>query len=246
MYKTIKIYVCLLSMLSLLAGCALTPATSTADLAVMYEKAVMDAKVAEPHEISKDLVAIVPSNTQLIWKQKPDRDAVLVVTWTSWDGYADYVGQEISLSRHVWVTVAPDVKQFCRSIKRKRTDITLRLEQLLGVPPANGKTMFVEMWVKPADLFRPSPDPGITDHEAELDFPVSSPFITVDEEYIRWFKELQEKSYRENGYPWTRLGYTYDWGNPDHEIGLSEFVIRKGAKIEVHSVSNTLEYCNTR
>ncbi len=28
------------------------------------------------------------------------------------------------------------------------------------------------------------------------------------------------------GYPWTRLGYTYDWGNPRNPVGLSEFVLR--------------------
>ena len=27
-------------------------------------------------------------------------------------------------------------------------------------------------------------------------------------------------------YPWTRLGYTYDWGNPRNLVGLSEFVLR--------------------
>jgi hypothetical protein len=26
--------------------------------------------------------------------------------------------------------------------------------------------------------------------------------------------------------PWTRLGYTYDWGNRDNHVGLSEFIIR--------------------
>ena len=28
------------------------------------------------------------------------------------------------------------------------------------------------------------------------------------------------------GYPWTRLGYTYDWGNKKNHVGASEFVIR--------------------
>jgi hypothetical protein len=28
------------------------------------------------------------------------------------------------------------------------------------------------------------------------------------------------------GYPWTRLGYSYDWGNPKNPVGLSEFVLR--------------------
>ena len=45
----------------------------------------------------------------------------------------------------------------------------MRLEKLLGLPPNSGKTKFVEIWVRPQDLFRPSPDPEITDCVAELD-----------------------------------------------------------------------------
>lgn len=44
-------------------------------------------------------------------------------------------------------------------------------------------------------------------------------------------------------YPWTRLGYTYDWGNPRADMGLSEFVIKKGAEIAINSVYTTEDYC---
>ncbi len=29
-------------------------------------------------------------------------------------------------------------------------------------------------------------------------------------------------SYNENGFPWTRLGYTYDWGRVDSEVTLGQ------------------------
>ena len=45
-------------------------------------------------------------------------------------------------------------------------------------------------------------------------------------------------------YPWTGLGYTYDWGNPDSEIGLSEFVILGGSTVGVDAVIPTEEYLN--
>ena len=99
------------------------------------------------------------------------------------------------------------------------------------------------MWVLPHDLFRPAPDPEISDHEAELDFPVSAKFVTVSEEYQTWFHHQMQYSYGSNGYPWTRLGYTYDWGNQTSEVGLSEFVIRAGATVSIHAVVGTLEYC---
>lgn len=39
-----------------------------------------------------------------------------------------------------------------------------------------------------------------------------------------------------------RLGYTYDWGSLKTEAGASEFVIRKGAEVEVESVTKTIDY----
>jgi hypothetical protein len=99
------------------------------------------------------------------------------------------------------------------------------------------------MWVSPNDLFRPSPDPEISDHEAELDFPESRRYVTVSQSHRKWINDLIQTSYGPDGYPWTRLGYTYDWGNPADEIGLSEFVIRSGATITVKAVTGTLGYC---
>ncbi len=207
-----------------------------------YQAAVRDAQIVEPHEISKDLVAIVPFNNNLVWEGTPGASRVLGVTWTSWDGYDDKVGGSMGLEREVWVTSAPQVKTFCSTYQAGEVDLTLRLEQLLGLPPHNGKTKFVEMWVEPKDLFRPSPDPEISDQEAELSFPQSSAF-TVNEEHVQWINNLTASSYGEGGYPWTRLGYTYDWGNPESEVGMSEFVVAGGATIGVHSVMATEVYC---
>jgi len=217
------------------------------DPAVGYRNAVLDAETAEVGEISRNLIAVVEENDYVTWGEGDSAGRVLVVTWTSWDGYDEMVGREMTLSREIWVTVVPELKEFAgeqfrREADFEKDDYILRLEQLLGLPPGNGKTKFVEIWVDPADLFRPSPDPEITDHEAELDFPRSAKFIAVSEEYVLWFNDLRAESYGENGYPWTRLGYTYDWGNPDDEIGLSEFVISEGAVVIIHSVTPNLEY----
>lgn len=40
------------------------------DLKSLYNAAIEDAAIAEKHEISKNLVAIAPSNNDLIWKNK--------------------------------------------------------------------------------------------------------------------------------------------------------------------------------
>lgn len=166
------------------------------------------------------------------------------MTWTNWDGYDSHVGQLVPLQREVWVTAAPQLKAFCQTFSVSTNEsLQLRLEQLLGLPPSSNKSRFVQMWVAPADMFRPTPDPSISDNEAELNFPIAAG-MTISEQHKQWFNDLKAKSYGEDGYPWTRLGYTYDWGNADSEIGLSEFVIQAGANIEVESVSNITQYCS--
>ena len=141
-------------------------------------------------------------------------------------------------SREIWAVIPKELAGFYKqNCSLSDNDLVLRLEQLYGLPPHNGKQWFVEIWVDPDDILRPSPDPEITDYEAELDFPK-----WVDTQYRGWFNELKSESYGENGYPWTRLGYTYDWGNPESEIGLSEFIIMPGSTIKIHSVISTLDY----
>ena len=202
--------------------------------------AIKDAEIAEPEEIYRELTAIVEYNRSLVWKGEQGHSPVLMVTWTSWESYSDKKGQEMVIGQDVWVTAVPEIKNFLQ--RHQVHNLSLRMEQLLGMLPGSGKAMFVELWVNPEDLFRPSPDPEISDHEAELEFPCSERFLKVSEEHKNWFNSLKKKSYDKNGFPWTRLGYTYDWGNPDSEVGLSEFVIKKGATVEIHRVSLTEDY----
>jgi len=233
--------------LALSPGCPLTnPFVTEEDLQQAYQDAIKDAEVAEPDEISAHLTAITAYNDHLIWEGPAGTSRVLMLTWTSWTGYDSLVGKSIRVddlaksvetSRDTWVTAAPELHEFCKARFLDSENMSLRVEQLMGLPPHNGKTRFVAFWVNPEDLFRPSPDPEITDCEAELDFPTSGRFVTVSPEHIDWFNALKETSYGTDGYPWTRLGYTYDWGNPCCEIGLSEFVIRSGATVDVQSVT---------
>ncbi len=229
------------------------------ELTQAYAAALKDAEIVEAGEIYHNLTPITEDTPNLIWSGEPGNRHVRVVTWTSWTGYDGLVGKTIRMTRFlkspqsangnavaalyettrdIWVTVAPEVQQFCRENRIVPADLTLRLEQLLGVPPHNGKTRFVEFDVKPEDLFRPSPDPEITDREAQLDFPPGT-----SEDHRKWFADLQAVSYGENGYPWTRLGYTYDWGKTGDHIGLTEYVIRIGATVNVDSVTLTADYC---
>lgn len=223
------------------ASCAHTIENlSQEELQDSYMQAVQDAEIAEPHEISKELIAIVPANDYLYWNQ--DKSAVLVTTWTASQDFSSYEGKTIQVPKAIWVTVIPEMHTFFTKHPVKSEDLSLRLEQLLGLPPQSGYTHFVEMWVSPEDLFRPSADPEISDSEAEIESPVSSLFIRITDWYTQWFSHAQQTSYGDNGYPWTRLGYTYDWGNPKSEIGLSEFVICPEASVVIHRIVKTRDY----
>lgn len=218
------------------ASLACSEAAEEVSPEALYAEAVADAAVVEAGEVHDGLVAIRDDNAELY---RDGMGRVRMVTWTSWDGYDAMVGGEIDLAVEVWTTVAPQLQEFCQAEGLAGEALTLRLEQLLGLPPNDGKDRLVELWVPPEGMFRPSPDPEIDDAVASLEFPAG-----VAEDHRTWIEDLRAASYGEDGYPWTQLGYTYDW-SPDaaSEVGLSEFVVRAGTTVYVGAVTPTDEYC---
>lgn len=193
----------------------------------LYYSAVLDAMVAEEDEIMP-LVAITKDSGMVRWNQSEDR--VLLATWHRYpDSYPP--GAEVTLAwGDVWVFSEKEIRSWCEKGNLDRQDEILRLEQLIGLPPHKGYTHFTTMWVNPDDLFRPSCDNEIDDTTVELAFDQDT-----DEDYINWFNDNIIDSYYPANYPWTRLGYTYDWADNDTEYGLSEFVVKGGAKVTVEN-----------
>jgi len=217
-------------------------------LNALYASAVADAAVASPVEISAELTPVAPYVQSLIWRPAPGNAArqvrhVRVATWTS---YLDTTGQGDSLRTDwgdTWVTVAPEMKTFCQSLSLRGEALDVRLAQRLGLPPDTRHERFVEFWVHPDDLFRPCPDPEITDQDCELSRPRPASRIEVSAEHTAWMDSVHAGSYGDDGYPWTRLGYTYDWHPETPETGPSEYVIEQGSVVEVHANVETMEYC---
>jgi hypothetical protein len=208
-----------------------------------YRKAIIRMKKPDPSMISRNLTAIVPYNSDLKWKQEDGKRKVLMLLWTM-DDFDKQTGKVIEAKEDLWVTAVPDVKEFFikeREEGLSKDDIPIRLIQLLGLPPNCGYRHLVEIWVSPEDLFRPSRDPEITDHEAELAFRDNA-FQKTTKEYREWFRKNLATSFKMDGFPWGQLGYTYDWGNENDHVGMSQFVIKKGSKIEIDSICNTMDY----
>ena len=202
-----------------------------------YTNAIDDAMIAEHEEIDFHLTPITENNSNLIWQGNGSDKRVLVLVWTKY--YSSYpVGQNITTSwGETWVTVVPELKNFFKSHPVSKEYTRLRVAQLLGLPPNSKNDYFAEIWVKSEDLFRPTPDNEINDTTAQLDFP-----STVDPAYEKWFNDEIITSYYPKKCPWTRLGYTYDWGNPYSHIGLSEFVLKNNSEVTVKSLQTTNEY----
>jgi len=224
-----------------------------------YQAAVIDAQTLTPAKIFKDLVAVSQynDNLDLVWEGVPGSSRVLMVCWTNGQYYRPYIGQSYTLDvfRNLWVTASPELANWLSGHLAEAT--VSRVEELLGLPQEYGQTDFVEMWVNPQDLYRPSADPEITDHEAELELRANpltpySTTVTITEKvggvpvaysYPDWYTTRRASIYTATPpFPWTALGYTYDYGNPATTVGLSEFVIRGGSTVTVKSVTPNAEY----
>lgn len=249
-----------------------------------YLAALRDTAVAKQTEISRKLVAIVPfrdpvnrvqlKGGSLVWEGEPGRSRILVAAFMSRDSYERYYkdnleagSPEYILMKSLWVTAVPELRNYFRHGAGFSVPSAKRVKQLLGLHPAYDYDVILEMFASPADLFRPAPDPEISDHEAELALPPAltaggyainagsewifprdqNPFLALRTDaffkdskwsaavtFKEWFSDRAEAVYAVGdeddpetwGWPWTRLGYTYDWGNPRNPVGLSEFVLR--------------------
>lgn len=208
-------------------------------LAEQYQSAIDDAMFARQDEVYSGLTPIVESNSNLTWRGTPGNASVLVVAFTKYASSYP-MGEMVNTTwGDVWVTLVPDIQVFFENNVAEGANLTLRAAQLLGLPPNTGNTYFVELWVQPQFIFRPSPDNEITDAVAQIALPAS---ITPD--YKAWFSGNIIYSYYPPKFPWTRLGYTYDWGNSGSHVGLSEFVIRQNALVVVESVTAIADYLN--
>ncbi|MEO1258208.1 MAG: hypothetical protein AAFZ15_05400 [Bacteroidota bacterium] len=234
-----------------LTACAprqLTKPQKLDNVLMLYSNSVGDAAKPQPWEISNNLTAINDSNSQLFRKEINGEKYILVSSWKADSKYYKNdpeTGFYNTGKYPIWVTAAPDLQNICRSKKfGRREGLDLRLKQLFGMPPDVEKKYFVEFWVRPQDLFRPCPDAEVSDKNCGLAFPDE-----VSEEHRAWVNKQRLESYYNpawnKNYPWTQLGYTYDWHprSKDH-IGLSEFVIGENKNVVVKGFQTTEEYCS--
>lgn len=203
------------------------------------EKAVAGTRIAERYEIHRSLRSIPAGTTADI------------ITWVGPDDASFFYKQDRNKpfkhgNRERWVILKDELEDFLRSREwqavQKHARVT-RLEKRFGLRLHAGKTHFAHLQVKQVGLFRPAPDPEVTDTVADLYIPEDLPIRSKERQdwFLKWFADKCDQSYQKRlGYPWTRLGYTFDWYKKKDgrfvEKGFSEFVIFPMAEVEVKSV----------
>lgn len=170
-----------------------------------------------------------------------------VVTVSPYETFAN------PLSEEMWVTVSPELQNLCRT---STTDVVMNVRQILGMPPDSAIRYVVPMRVKRADIFRPTPDPSVSTQcpcgdsvggvcSSETNDQCGNRFpANVVDIHRKWFTETLLRTHRiPDGYPWTHLGYTYNWKLGADPYGASEYVVRQHAHVTLGRPIPIERYC---
>ncbi len=226
-----------------LSGCAAV-APSGMSLSASYEAAIADAAVASPRKVS----ALMPL---------PAGEKVRVVSWVT-ESRIPCKAPDTSCATttppdRLWVTLAGEVQARCQAWGLRGDALRQRLEQLLGLPldpPLQfRKTRFVTMEVARERLDRPCL--GIDETSPQR--PVCTVGIMANRapdvrDYV--LRQMADSFVVGGptgpGYPFTRLGYTYDWSPMNaqtNRYGASEFLVQASTSATVISQQETNAYC---
>ena len=216
--------------LSALAGCKREAAVTGGEL---WDRAMADAVFSEDEEVM-ELVTLTQEDPMVIWDDAGER--VLLLTWHNYD--SDCIpglplGEEAG---EIWATSVGEMTAWYEENGGGVEDWELRFAQLLGVHADEGYTRFTAFWVSPEDVIRPAYRTDVTEQM------VNGYDQVTDEAYKAWFDGNIIWSYFASDYPWTRLGYTYDWSGDGDEYGLTEFLVAAGDKTEIALTWTTGEF----
>ena len=225
-----------ISMLSLsallivaLAGCG----EALPDNDMLWKTAMTDAVFSEDEEIH-ELVTLTREDDRVTWDE--DGDEVLLLSWHNYDDICapgDPIRTEYG---DIWATSIGEMQSWYEKNHNEVENWNLRFAQLLGVHADEGYTRFTAFWVSPEDVIRPAYVTDVT-QQMKNDYA-----IVTDKTYKQWFDSNILWSYFESDYPWTRLGYTYDWSGEESEYGLTEFLVFDGSKTEIAFTYTTAEF----
>lgn len=194
---------------------------------ITYEEAVVDALQAEQDEIH-DLVCLVKEDGRVTYDEENDR--VQLVFWTDQAAEEFKKDDQLTLEEYTWAYADLELASWGAANKDVlKNSKDARIRQMLGLPENAKGSTFVLVSVTPERVLRTAYQPDAQLKKMSLAFEE-----TVDQDFISWFNGQVTANYFENPRPWTRLGYTHDWGKTgDDHYGVTEFVIPAGTKVTV-------------
>ena len=205
----------------------------------LYSNAISNSVSVSESEI-KNLVTLTKNDKNVIWN---DDEKVLLMTFHRFpESYK--AGSEITIKWESWLVSPLEFINRYEYFSKNTTDWTLRIKQILGMPEESKNTHITFLWCSSKDCYRPAYSTDATKNEMSLTLKKDLP-----EEYKTWFETNEKNSYKYDeeksiweGYPWTRLGYTYDWKYTKKTYGLSEFMLKKEAVVKVESTKTIPEF----
>ncbi len=201
-----------------------------------FDAAVKDASEALEEE-KFTVVTLDDYSDKVTWNA--DKTQLLVVTLTSDpDFYKD--GETVKSDSVVWVVNEKEFLMWFQDHKEGVINWDLRFKQLFGEPRTSPATHMAFLWVSPNDLMRPAYVPDVKAYDMRTGFEGNDADNT---DRMMWFKNWFDAHAKNiytgpNARPWTRLGYTYDWGSKTDKYGLTEYIIVPGANMEVRFTRN--------
>lgn len=222
------IFAALIAVAVCLTGCKKEPPKTQEEL---YSDAVKDAAFADEDEILP-LVSLNESDPMTTWKD----GKVLLLTWHNYpDSYPE--GETVTIQwGPVWTFTDKEVASHGKEFSDAPE---MRLKQLIAFAPDSEHSTVTGFWVDPKNVKRPAYQTDPTVGDMTNDFGEN-----VDEEFKAWFDDNILGSYFYGEYPWTRLGYTYDWADNGTEYGMTEFIVESGAEVRVEFTETTEEFLN--
>lgn len=191
--------------------------------------------------IENNTLPVAPANNLYSFPSSPKK--VIVAALLRPGDYSNYYkGNTNVTTPNLWVFEPNHTKnRFQRKVPAPADRTWQRFCQFLGLDvavavPAQQRDTIIYLEVELKDLFRPA---YITDIHKPVTSKNPNKLNSSDRYIIDWFKDQQYH----NIYPWTRLGYTYDWGDATDHVGATEFILKSGTyPIKKFPTTSTRDY----
>lgn len=200
-----------------------------------FNDALEDAKTAQVEEI-KELVNLVATDSHTLWNEAQNK-VLLFAVHAQKNKYQD--DTSVTLEEDVWLYSVKEMRDWYLPIRLDVHAKEYRSQQLLGLNMNYSITHVTTFWADANNVYRPAYIKDVTS-KMEIGFPNNE-----TDSFKNWFNKQEEKLSEVR--PWTKLGYTYDWGNSNH-YGLSEFVAFSGSEMLVnktYTLNNFYSYLET-